>query len=713
MAKRAFILGVFATGGQVLLLRELIAAFGGSELLIGTALFGWLVWVALAAMLVGRTLRQVPTNTVFAIGAIVLPVSIVVVRFCPVWIVGVAGETVPFVEAALVSVLIVGPVGSVSGALFSLIARSGAEANDSVVRAYLFEGIGAFSAGLLIPMLTVIGVSTFGASLMVGIVVYGGVIYALRLRRLPTVGNMFAAVMLLALIVLFSPNVDRHLDRLKYKDYDVRASFDTRYSHQTLLQRDSTYVLMTDNTIEATCPDEEAAEYTLVPPLIYRPDAKEILIVGRTEFGLDQPGVGMNDLRLAAVDPRERLTDVLAEFGIGEGGATVVHDDPLAYLEHPSYLRSFDILVLNLGQPDNYRTARFLTVHFFQRLRNVLWPNGLLYFQTDYDTERYVSDETRRTVAAIYHSLKASFEYIEVWPGPATLFFASDSAIFDLDLPSIDQRVNSLGFEPRYVQSYYLADRLSPLKLDRLMDAIDQDTLINTLNRPRLVHLQAVHRARMVGSDAVVLSLILDHPVGGAVVPAAVVLILMASLLWKNRKRRIGLWLYFVAGAVSLSLELLSFYVYQSLSGSLFNELASLIGTFMLGLAVGTYLSYRRIVPDIDRLALLMLLVGVLIFGFTWDQVPSRLVLVYHVFFLFSMAVATGSLFVGATIKYYAIGHAFNRGTGYAVELAGSALSALIVIPVLLPAIGLNVILIGLAALIVLTWLASIIVDRQ
>ena len=54
MNRQGFLLGFFSTGAQVLLLRELVSSLNGSELFIGTALFGWLIAVAAGAYLGGR-----------------------------------------------------------------------------------------------------------------------------------------------------------------------------------------------------------------------------------------------------------------------------------------------------------------------------------------------------------------------------------------------------------------------------------------------------------------------------------------------------------------------------------------------------------------------------------------------------------------------------------------------------------------------------------
>jgi len=170
---------------------------------------------------------------------------------------------------------------------------------------------------------------------------------------------------------------------------------------------------------------------------------------------------------------------------------------------------------------------------------------------------------------------------------------------------------------------------------------------------------------------------------------------------------RFGIFLYFTAGTASLSLELISFYIYQTMAGSLYSEMALLIGAFMLGLALGTYYSYRAGDGPLQFPALIILLVSTILFLTMWNRIGPDALLPFHMFFLFVVAVATGTLFVAATNIYYGDEKQTNRGVGYAWEIIGSAIGALFTLTILLPVIGLTWFLISLAALLVLALIGS------
>ena len=170
MNRRAFLLGFYATGGQVLLLRELVSSLNGDELFIGTALFGWLVALAAGAWLGGRCRSGPSSKRLLAGGAVLLPAVIVITRLAPNALGGTTGEIVPFCVAAVISIVAMLPVAFLAGWLFPVITREGRTASASIVRVYFFEGVGAFVAGIAIVVLVGNFLSTLGTALVLSLI---------------------------------------------------------------------------------------------------------------------------------------------------------------------------------------------------------------------------------------------------------------------------------------------------------------------------------------------------------------------------------------------------------------------------------------------------------------------------------------------------------------------------------------------------------------
>jgi hypothetical protein len=251
---------------------------------------------------------------------------------------------------------------------------------------------------------------------------------------------------------------------------------------------------------------------------------------------------------------------------------------------------------------------------------------------------------------------------------------------------------------------------LETFKLERVAALLHSDSNASSVERPLTLHQYIAWKSQTGGLESLIAGLVTRRSPAVIIIPLLILLFFAWSL--RGRQDRFALFLYFSAGILSLSLELLSFYLYQAMAGSLYSEIAILIGAFMLGLAFGTYNSSRVSGRSLDRPALLLLALVCLTLLLTYDKVPHPVLLLYHISFLFAAATGTGALFVAATERYYSLLPERNRGSGYACELIGSSAGALLSVALLLPLLGLHWLLVGLCALILLGLAGSVLADR-
>jgi hypothetical protein len=101
------------------------------------------------------------------------------------------------------------------------------------------------------------------------------------------------------------------------------------------------------------------------------------------------------------------------------------------------------------------------------------------------------------------------------------------------------------------------------------------------------------------------------------------------------------------------------------------------------------------------------MLTSIILYFASYGKIQVNIALYYNILFLFTIALATGSLFVAATDRYYYGKSESNRGVGYAVEITGSAIGALFTTTVFLPLVGLYWLLISLMILLLLTLLGA------
>jgi MFS family permease len=712
MKRLGFLLGLFSVGGQVLLLRELVSSLNGDEQFIGTALFGWLLAVAVGAYWGGRHFQKTDARYLFIFGALLLPVMIIAVRFSPLLFTDITGEIIPFTTAAMISIIAMCPVGLISGWLFPIISRPARyRASEAVVVVYLFEGIGAFVGGIIITVLVSIGESTLVVAISITVLVVAGLMASGHILRRIIV--ILCTVISIILVMNLVWGVDCYLERLKYEAYEVVSNVYTPYGHHVILDRGGSLTLMTDNSIEAVYPNRETAENHFLVPYIYNPAASKPLYIGLADLIVASLLHGLPFDTIATIDPRRALCRPNLNWLPGEKSIPFRYHytDAVDYFTSSKDFSLYDIVILNAGLPDNYLSSRFFTSQFLRSVKSKMADSSILSIPLAYDTDRYLTPETEKVLSIIHATLSAEFANVFVWPGTTMIFLASDRLPLNLTYDEIIRRLNEHDRAGDFISDAFLFDRLSDMKVERLHNAIANSGLTNTMEKPILTHYQALYRSMADSTDRRLLNLFLGSPWWILIIP---VFIIVMFILVKRREqtRRFGLFLYFTAGVVSLSLELISFYLYQTTAGSLYSHMALLIGAFMLGLAVGTYFSHKTGDGPLEYPALIILLVSTLVFMTTYDDIGPDALLLFHTLFLFVVAIATGTLFVAATNRYYADDRRANRGTGYAWELFGSSLGALFTMTILLPVIGLAWLMLSLAGLLALALIGAVMSNK-
>jgi len=509
MFYRAFALGLFAITGQVLLLRALISNLNGNDLFIGIALFSWLLAVVTGAYIGGKGRNSSYTCKLFIIGVVITPIIITLIKLSPAWVTSVAGEYIPFTSAVIISVLAMLPIGLISGWLFPLISHEEVRTRKSIVYVYLWEGVGAFVGGLVIVCISGSLLSILQISILMG---FATLLFCFIAGRPSSIGNTIIKVtslLILTIVVLYLSNwIDDKIEKKLFPGYEIQASFDTHYGHQVLLLRDSSYVLISDNNLEAVSSDLITAENYLIPPLLYNNRIKNVLYLGRSEFGVGEVANKFNGLNFTAIDPRLILSRQLNELNKNNSVTKIKHDDPIAYFSELGRESIYDLIIINPGNIESYKNSRFLTERFFRKCKFLLSDSGILFIPTNYDTDRYIQPGSGEILSVINNTLNSVFKSTYAWAGDMTLFFASDRQMPELSIDSISAMVSKLEYEPYYINEYYLSDRLNEIHQERINSVLNSSDQVNRIEKPILSHLQTKFKARADKSDLLIVETI-------------------------------------------------------------------------------------------------------------------------------------------------------------------------------------------------------------
>jgi spermidine synthase len=351
----------------------------------------------------------------------------------------------------------------------------------------------------------------------------------------------------------------------------------------------------------------------------------------------------------------------------------VVADDGRTYVRTTS--QRYDVALINLPDPETIQLNRFFTVEFYRELKRVL-ADGAVVSTSLFPGAEYQGPEARSSSSILHATLRQVFANVLVVPGSRNYFLASDGP---LDI-HIGRLIEARGVTTTYVNRFYLDDRMLEQRSAEITRSLAAGAPVNTDLEPISYYRQLDYWLSYFGAVPEVWMLL---------VVAAI-----ALLLWRFSAVGMGI---FVGGFVGVSLEILLLLVVQILSGSLYYMTGIVITAFMAGLAAGSWAA-RRYLPRAGMrtfaglqlgVALACILLPTLFEVLLKTDASAAAVQILCSSLAFSFALLFGAEFaVAASVRGGSPGSMASEL--YGLDLAGSALGALMISVYAIPLFGVS-----------------------
>lgn len=745
-----FLIGFAPLTAQILLIRELLVVFYGNELSMGMMLGAWLLWTALGSMVLGRRVDRVLDKqrllaSTQAVMAVLLPLSILYVRWSKLlW--GVpAGEIVDLARMVGIAFTAVAPFCVLSGFLFAL----GCGLHDdiaagkgrSVGAIFFMEALGAAAGGLVTTVVFLHYLNHFQAAFAVSLLLLAASLALYRNGSRTLAGGFKSGVIVLVLMLpalfYWGAAIDHATRQWEWRGQPLLHAEDTPYGNLTAVSAREQISVFENGLWLFSHPDPQSAEHAVHFALLQHGAPKRVLLVGGGISGslaeiLKHPSV--ERVEYVELDPAvialgRRLMPEAAGHVLDDPRVRLVHQDGRQYIK--TARETYDVIVVDLPDPMTVQLNRFYTIEFFAEARRILSPGGVLAMALT-STEYMIGPTLAHLLASVQETLLQVFPDVLVYPGAAARFFAArETGVLVADPALLVERSRQRALSLLYVQDYYMLFNLAPEKmrfLQNILQAADEkrvnrdfspalyfDTLVHWSAQytPRLARL--LRRAERI--DLWWLMLLGLGMTGG--------LALFARLVSRPAASNAALYYAcFIAGCTGMTLSVLLLMTFQILYGYVYYKIAILITAYMIGLMIGSRLMTHRLdnmtAPARKLIGLQVGLAGygLLLWGIVLaiHQMPalSRAAPWCELGFpvlLLAAGVLGGLHFPLASNIYLARGHKTGRTAGqiYASDLAGSSLGALLAVILLLPGLGMGQTLVLLAVfnLLAAGWLAG------
>lgn len=685
-----FTLGFSAVVAQLIMMREMLAAFTGNEVVFGILLGNWLLATGAGALLARTTgLVRRPGRALVALMILiaVLPVGQVFAVRTLRDIVFVRGVIVGASEIALAGFILLLPYCAISGYLlvFASAIMSQERGTRAIGAVYLADSIGSIVGGAAFTFVLVQYFDHFTILFMVAALNLIAVCWVLR-----TTGQMhaWAAMMMVTVLVLaLGPELrlDERTTAFQFPGQQVLFRGSSPYGRVVVTENAGQRVFY-QNGVPITATENAAqAEETVHFAMAQRPQSKRVLLVSGGISGTTREiaKYGVTELVYVELDPL--ILDAARRFEMARNivdpekswsvkPLRIVEGDARAFVRHTK--DKFDVVILDLPPPSTTQLNRFFTVQFFRELHRVLAPGGVVSVPMG-EYSGSVSAEQAKLLSSECRTLENVFRNVQPIPSERILLLASDNSL----TTAVAARLTEAGIQTRFINAHYLDAMLTPDHLAQLTRATREPAGINRDFRPMLYLYQLQRWVSQFQVRFATLELLL--------------LVLFVLVLPTIRPPGFAV---FASGFAAASLEFVLLLGVQVLCGSAYIQVGVIVTAFMAGLAVGSYFANRKQISvsrhDLAFLSGGLAVVCLLVFAFLnalepLTRIPFGTILTEAAiaFIAFALAGFVGAVFPVAA-RVTAGDAARSASRLYVADFVGSAIGALLASTLLIPLTG-------------------------
>jgi spermidine synthase len=591
-------LGASAVVAQLTLMRELLGAFSGNELIFGIVLGNWMLLTGL-----GSYLGKTASRLVFPVAVLVaaqtavalLPVADVFLLRTVRDVVFDRGAEVGVTETVVSCFVLLAPYCLVIGYLLTLATGilSSADRPDGIGQVYFLDNLGGIGGGLVFGFLLVPWLNHFQIlclSAMLNLLVAG--LTAWTFRRRVLLGLTTATAVGLAGGML-AWDLDRVSAQIQFPGQRIVFRGNSPYGSLTVTESSGQYNFIENGVMLFATHNIEDVEQAVHFAMAQRPDARRVLLIGGGVGGtareiLKYPGatvdyveldplileLGRKYLPASLADPRIRVINADGRLFLRQrqGGTGILPVLPGHRLEaRATEQTAYDVAIVDVPDPSTSQINRFYTQEFLHELRGRMSSEGVVSLSLGC-YEDHVSDELARLIAVAHKTLRQEFRNVLMIPAGRIVLLASDGPL----TTRIADRLEAHGIRTRLLHRRFLDDLLAPLRMADLRRAISESAPVNRDFSPILYY----YHLRYWMSQ---------FRVGFGLLEAALVVLMLVCLF---RARPVSLAV-FATGFAASALEVVLLVGFQILYGFVYHQVSLIVTMFMAGLGIGSLVMTR------------------------------------------------------------------------------------------------------------------------
>ncbi len=638
--------GCYATIAQVLIIREFLVVFFGSELCIGIILGTWLFGVASGAAIGGKVVARFKDhlsafNIVLMLMCLILPLELVLIRVLRIVLNVPAGQYIPILSLLFSSIAIITPFSFTIGLIFPIgckvIRGFTRDSAADIGFVYILESIGSLIGGLLFTFVLITRFQPLTITLIFNCILFLNIYLMLLFfnREFFKKGESsapFAWVTSLASLSLFVVTsvllvsgvvnrVDNYFINVRWSsvnpDIKLLESIDSQYENIVIGVRDDQYSVFGNGQFNFAFPDEYENAQIAHLVMTQHPDPKRVLLIGGGMGGLigeilKHPIEELDYIELdhALIESAEKYLPPEEKEALSDKRVNIFHVDGRYYVKREKNKKEYDLIFVNIPDPSTAFLNRFYTLQFFQEADDILADKGVFAIEIS-SAVNYMGEEVGNYTGSIYQTLHSVFPHVIISPGQTNYYFASnsyDTATFDI--LTLTNRYTERGVKSEFFSEYVFNTLLQPEMVKSVADDIERrkGLRVNTDAKPVTYFFNLMLWDKLTGGKlGGTLQWLKNSHITTFLIPVFILVVCRfayVTLFIRSpdvQQRFNSIVAIATTGFAGMALEIILIFAFQNIYGYMYENIGLIIAVFMFGLALGGVISNRLILHNTSR----------------------------------------------------------------------------------------------------------------
>ena len=635
--------GCYATIAQVLIIREFLVVFFGSELCIGIILGTWLLGIASGAAAGGRVAGRFKNHLsafiiVLVLMCVILPLELVLIRILRLILNVPAGQYIPMLSLLFSSICIITPFSFTIGLIFpvgcKVIRGFTRDLAADIGFVYILESIGSLIGGLLFTFVLITRFPPLTITLILNCILFLNVFLVFQFfdRGFSKKGKSSApfvrgkslacfSLFFVTFILLVSGvvnRVDNYFINVRWSssnpDIKLLESIDSRYENIVVGVRGDQYSVFGNGQYNFAFPDEYENAQIAHLVMTQHPDPKRVLLIGGGMGGLIREVLKHPIEELDYVELDSALTESIKKYlppeekeALSDKRVKVFHADGRYYVKSAKQEKKYDLIFVNIPDPSTAFLNRFYTVQFFQEGSDILADKGVFAIEIS-SAVNYMGEEVGNYTGSIYQTLHSVFPHVIISPGQTNYYFASNSSgTATFDIRTLTKRYVERGVKSEFFSEYVFNTLLPPERVRFVAREIEsrKGLRVNTDAKPVTYFFNLMLWDKLTGSKlGGILQWLKNSHVKTFLIPVFIFIACRFAYVTVFRRspdiqqRFNSIAAIATTGFAGMALEIILIFAFQNIYGYVYEKIGLIIAAFMFGLAMGGGISNRLILQS-------------------------------------------------------------------------------------------------------------------